>query len=76
MSIDDIGARTAALCAWERANLSDRGDYGLVVVLNKFAEPDAPPVVTKPVQKPAPTMSVVLPGIAPGRTGSYFSSFP
>ena len=35
-----------ALAEW------DLVDYGLVVVLNKFAEPDAPPAVTESVQEP------------------------
>jgi hypothetical protein len=56
---------------WERANLADRGDYGLVVVLNKFCQSDAPPVTAKPVQKPASVISVVLPGIdGPGASAA------
>jgi len=41
-----------ALAESERNNLADQGDYGLVVVLNKFAEPDAPPAVAESVQEP------------------------
>jgi len=37
------GLEGEALAEWERNNLADQGDYGLVVVLNKFAEPDAAP---------------------------------
>jgi hypothetical protein len=48
------GLEGEALAEWERANLADKDDYGLVVVLNKFAEPDVPPVAAKPVKKPAP----------------------
>jgi hypothetical protein len=50
-----------ALAEWEQDNLVD---YGLVVVLNKFSEPDAPPVA-EPVQEQAPAMSDVLPVINP-----------
>ena len=46
-----------ALAEW------DLVDYGLVVVLNEFSETDAPPAAAKPVKKPAPVMSVVLPRI-------------
>jgi hypothetical protein len=38
------GLEGEELAEWERANLSDRGDYGLVVVINKFSEPDEPVV--------------------------------
>jgi hypothetical protein len=58
------GLEGEALAEWERNNLADQGDYGLVVVLNKFSEPDAPPAVAESVQEPAPpVMSVVLLGI-------------
>jgi hypothetical protein len=32
---------------------------GLVVVINKFCQQDAPPVAAKSVKKPAPVISVV-----------------
>ena len=58
--IRPAGLHGDALAEWEQDNLVD---YGLVVVLNKFSETDAPPAAAKPVKKPAPVMSVVLPRI-------------
>jgi hypothetical protein len=59
------GLEGEALARWRHDNLSDEGDYGLVVILEKHDgyEPAAPPLVAEPVQKPAPAMSVVLSGI-------------
>jgi hypothetical protein len=59
------GLEGEMLAEWERANLADKDDYGLVVILEKHGgyEPDVSPVVAKPVRKPAPVVSVVLPGI-------------
>jgi len=44
-----VFSKANVLAEWERTNLADQDSYGLVVVLNKFAEPDAPPDVAKPV---------------------------
>ena len=56
-----VFSKANVLAEWERTNLADQDSYGLVVVLNKFAEPDAPPDVAKPV----PDCSLCLHGDVP-----------